>query len=41
MTTATKEEAKQKSPSIELKYDTTKALKISIKHAEEAKRNWL
>ena len=41
MAIATKEQSKKKYPSVELKYDTSEALKISIRFAEEAKKNWL
>ncbi len=38
---ATKEKSKKKYTSVALNYDSAEALKISIKFAEEAKKNWL
>ena len=41
MASATNEKSKKKYSSVELKYDSSEALKISIKFAQEAKKNWL
>ena len=40
MAQATKEKSKKDS-SIELKYDSAEAMRISRRFAEEAKKNWL
>ncbi len=39
--TATSEKTQKKYSSVELKYDSSEAMKISRKFAEEAKKNWL
>ncbi len=41
MATATKGKTEPKYPSIELKYDSAEAMRISKRFAEEAKKNWL
>ncbi len=38
---ATKEKTQKKYSSVELRYNSAEALKISMKFAEEAKKNWL
>ncbi len=38
---ATKGKAQKKYSSVELRHENTEALKISMRLAEEAKKNWL